>query len=302
MCTLADDNDEIRRTLNAELSLGRPIILLDNLDSTVRRGMIHSSALSAMLTARIWTDRRIRTSSMPRYPNNALWLATGNNPRFSMELARRCVRVRLDPGVARPWLRTDFRHPDLRSWVRSHRAELLHALLTLIAAWIAEGRPMGSERLGSFEDWSAVIGGILEVAGVPGFLGNLDQLYADADVEGQEWTEFARAWWEKFGSKHVRPRDLFAVCEQHDVMESVRGSGSRRSQLTRLGIALHRAHDRVFGRHRIVLVRDKGKHGKWYALQADLRVAKEPVEDEGVDAGRPAPESTAKMGTSEGAA
>ncbi len=302
VCTLADDNDEVRRTLTAELSLGRPNILLDNLDSTVRRGMIHSSALSARLTARIWTDRKIRTSSMPRYPNNALWLATGNNPRFSMELARRCVRVRLDPGVARPWLRTGFRHPDLRSWVTEHRAELLHALLTFVAAWIAEGRPPGTQRLGSFEDWSAVIGGILEVAGVPGFLGNLDSLYADADVEGQAWTEFVVAWWEKFGSKQVRPRQLLVVCGQHDLMESVRGSGGPRSQQTRLGLALHRAHDRVFGRHRIVLVQDKGKHGKWYALQADLQVADEPVEDVGVDAGHPAPKSTAEMGTSEGAA
>ena len=44
------------------------------------------------------------------------------------------------------------------------------------------------------------------------------------------------------------------------------------------------------------------KHGKWYALQADLRVAEEPVEGVGVDARRPAPKSTAEMGTSEGAA
>jgi hypothetical protein len=95
--------------------------------------------------------------------------ATGNNPEFSNEMARRLVRIRLDPHTDRPWQRSDFRHPDLMSWVRANRARLVAACLTLCQAWIAAGRPRGGRSIGSFENWAHVLGGVLEVAGIPGF-------------------------------------------------------------------------------------------------------------------------------------
>ncbi len=247
--------------------MGRPIVLLDNLDSTGRRGMLHSSTLAAVLTAPIWSDRLVRTSRKPDLPNRALWLFTGNNPRLSMELARRCVRCRLDPGMDRPWLRTGFRHPDLRSWVLENRPALVHALLVMVAAWVAEGRPEHPAKLGSFESWSAVVGGILDVAQIPGFLGNLDELYEAADAEGQMWREFTEAWWEAFSDRPKRPSELNALCEAQDLMVAVRGSGSPKSQVTSLGLALDGARDRVFGRYRVRLVSDRGpKKGRRYAL------------------------------------
>ena len=51
-------------------------------------------------------------------------------------------------------------------------------------AWLAAGRPPGKRILGSFESWAAVVGGILEHAGVPGFLQDTEQLYEAADVDG----------------------------------------------------------------------------------------------------------------------
>lgn len=267
-CSLPKDEDEIRRTLTAELLNGRAIILIDNLDNTSRRGMLHSSTLAAILTAEIWSDRIIRTSSKRDIPNLGLWLFTGNNPRFSMELARRCVRIRLDPGVDRPWLRSGFRHPDLRSWVRNNRPELVRALLVLIQNWIAEGRLPCGKTLGSFESWADVIGGVLGAAGIRGFLDNLDALYEAADAEGQMWLEFVEAWWGDFKNQPKRPSELNSLCDRHEVMLLVRGSGNWRSQQTRLGVALDRARDRTFGRHRICLVSDKGpKKGRRYALE-----------------------------------
>src|SRR5262249_32967820 len=133
-CSLPRDEDEIRRTLTAELSKGRPLIWLDNLDSAHRQ--IHSATLAAILTAPLWSERQVRTSNKLDLPNRAVWLLTGNNPQLSMELARRCVRIRLDPGIDQPWLRRgrEFRHPNLPDWVRGNRPQLVHALLTLVAA------------------------------------------------------------------------------------------------------------------------------------------------------------------------
>lgn len=267
-CSLPRDEDEIRRTLTAELSKGRPLIWLDNLDSSQRR--IHSATVAAILTAPVWSDRQVRTSNKIDLPNRALWLLTGNNPQLSMELARRCVRIRLDPGIDQPWLRqgSEFRHPSLLAWVGANRPQLVHALLTLVAAWLAEGRPSFDRvTFGSFESWAAVVGGILNVAGIPGFLGNLTDLYREADVEGQEWREFVGAWREVHKNRPATPAELCSLCVSRDLMENVRGAGSPQSQITKLGLALRGARDRVFGRFRICIAADKGRHkGRAYAL------------------------------------
>ena len=77
--------------------------------------------------------------------------------------------------------------------------------MTLVQAWIAAGQPLHTVLLGSFEAWSAIVGGVLGVAEIPGFLGNLNELYETADADGQMWREFTAAWWEAF---HNDPQRL----------------------------------------------------------------------------------------------
>jgi hypothetical protein len=71
------------------------------------------------------------------------WLVTANNPVFSREIARRVVRTRLDAKVDRPWERKGFRHANLLAWVREHRGEIVAAVLILVQAWVAAGKPGG---------------------------------------------------------------------------------------------------------------------------------------------------------------
>jgi hypothetical protein len=185
-----------------------------------------------------------------------------------MEIARRCVRIRIDPQVDRPWQRGGFKHPVIVEWAKQNRCRLVKAVLVLVQAWIDAGRPMSDQRLGSFERWSAVIGGILDVAGIRGFLGSLEDLYESADAEGQMWREFTFQWWEAFADKPLKVAELNDFCQSHSLMDAVRGDGSFRSQETRLGFALSRARDRVFGGLRITRVMKHGKHkgGACYAL------------------------------------
>ena len=92
-----------------------------------------------------------------------------------------------------------------------------HATQGQSRAWLAAGRPLSRERLGSFEHWAAVIGGVLKVAGVEGFLGNLDELYANADVKGEAWREFTLAWWDEHGATGTHVSELIELCEKQDL-------------------------------------------------------------------------------------
>src|SRR5207244_2016580 len=108
-----------------------------------------------------------------------------------------CVRIRLDPKTDRPWMRTTFKHSPIREWARRHRPELVRALLVLVRGWIAAGRPPARRTLGSFESWADTVGGILEHAGVRGFLDSAGDMYEAADREGAEWRAFVGAWHER---------------------------------------------------------------------------------------------------------
>jgi hypothetical protein len=205
------DDEEWRKRITAKLRQVPSLILIDNL-----REKLDSSALAAALTAPFWEDRVLGHSEMVRLPIRCAWVATGNNPTFSNEMARRIVRIRLDARTDQPWRREGFRHPDLMGWVRANRPRLVAAGLTLCQAWVAAGRPRATRTIGSYEDWSATMGGILDVAGVLGFLGNLDEMLTVSDAEGAVWRPLVQAWWDRFGSTEVGSADLYPVALNTD--------------------------------------------------------------------------------------
>ena len=238
--TEARDDDEWRKRVTAKLRQIPAIVLIDNL-----RAKLDSSAVAAALTAPFWEDRILGVSEMSRMPIRCLWIATGNNPEFSNEMARRLVRIRLDPHEERPWQRTGFRHPDLMTWVRANRSRLVAACLTLCQAWITAGKPRGARTIGSFENWAHVVGGVLDVAGIPGFLGNLDEMMEASDSEGTAWSIFIAAWWDRFGTAEVGTVDLFDVALFCDPVPPMSGNNDR-AQKTSFGIAIKKMRDRVF--------------------------------------------------------
>jgi hypothetical protein len=60
--------------------------------------------------------------------------------------------------------REDFQHPDLHGYLLQQAVPILSALLGLVAAWEAKGRPLGRKhRMGGFDKWAAVVGGIVAI-------------------------------------------------------------------------------------------------------------------------------------------
>lgn len=233
------NDDEWRKRITAKLSTAPSILFIDNV-----RKRLDSGALAAALTAYPgWEDRRLGFSEMVSYPVRCVWILSANNPVFSSELTRRTIRIRLDAKQDRPWLRTGFRHTDLVGWVERNRGHLVWACLTIIRAWLAAGRPPGKTVLGMYESWARVMGGILDVANIPGFLSNLEAFYDVADAEGATWREFLLEWHTKYGGEKVKAADLFSFAVEAGMHL---GTGSEQSQKTTLGKRLVEQRDRVY--------------------------------------------------------
>jgi hypothetical protein len=197
------------------------------------------------VTGPIHRGRLLGFSRTGEWPVNCTWAATANNPRLNGEAAGRVARIRLDAGVEFPGQRTGFRHPDLLAWVQAHRAELVAAVLTIGRAWIVAGRPPWTEtRLGGFEAWGEVIGGVLRHAGVAGFLGNVLEVAESAEVDEVENVRpFLARWWAERGESSVKPRDLLAIARETEI--GLEGK-SDVADVTALGMILSRLRDKTF--------------------------------------------------------
>jgi hypothetical protein len=84
--------------------------------------------------------------------------------------------------------------------VCKNRSALVSALLTLGQAWFAEGRPEAEDapKLGGFEGWVSVVGGVIANLEMRGFLGNLAELYERSGDDAGEWEGFLSTWREDY--------------------------------------------------------------------------------------------------------
>lgn len=201
--TLPVENDEVRKAITSAMIGGSSVLIWDEAH------VLEGTALAMLLTAPVWRDRKLGVSEMATIPNRVTFAALGNNVTVNGDVGRRAYRIRIHPTMERPADRdvASFRHPDIKRWTEDHRAELLGAVLTLVRSWHVAGRPAGPGDLGSFEQWSRMVGGILLNAGVPGFLAGRREWLAHSNDTVNTW-ELHLAWLHSvFGSRPFRSQE-----------------------------------------------------------------------------------------------
>lgn len=287
------DKEELRKMLSAAVLENAPIVWFDNI-----RGEINSGILAAIMTARRWVDRILGKTQRFRGRVLTTWVVAGNDLRFSREIRRRTILIELNANMPEAWKRKHFRH-DLPTWALENRAALIRACVIVVLNWIARGRPAGKRTLGSFEGWSRVMGGILEAAGIPGFLDT------PAEKETRHWASFIEGWWAKYGNAPVLPGALLHLGIAYEI---VGGDGtSEHAQCTRLGLLLSQRIDLVFelGSYNAGFVRmvqaeveRDGRGPRWgFALEKVPRNA-EKVPDVGEGSVRPESSAETKENSS----
>lgn len=205
------DPDELRKQITSAFRTGAEFFVFDEAH------VLEGAALAQALTAETWQDRILGVSTMANFPNRVTWISLGNNVTVKGDITRRVYRIALRPRYANPQDRasSSFRHPgvsglDLGSWTRANRRELMVSILTLVRAWFAAGSPFPKRGVsfGSFEAWERIVGGIVEVGGLPGFLDNLKVWRSESDFDSQYWTGHLAWCREQFGTRTFRTADV----------------------------------------------------------------------------------------------
>lgn len=181
MRTLSSSTEEQRKAITGVLKdSANPVVVWDNIETGSK---VRSSVLCMLHTADSWSDRVLGTSNSVEFANDRIWIATGNNIGPADDMVRRWVQIRLDAGVPHPEQRKGFKHRDLKAWVLENRHTAIAALHTMIKAWHLAGQPRPTENtpvVGDYQPIVNTVGGILNFAGIDGFLMNTDDVRDEA--------------------------------------------------------------------------------------------------------------------------
>lgn len=159
-----DNEEEMRKRVLGCFLDATPFTLIDNV-----RGLLGGAVLEGVLTGTFFSDRQLGKNENLKLPALTVWACTGNNLTFTDDMARRTLPIRLESPLENPESRTDFKIPNLLSYVKQHRAELVAAVLTIWRAWYVAGRPCSEDLSlwGSFESWSTLLFPVLSWLDLP---------------------------------------------------------------------------------------------------------------------------------------
>lgn len=203
MDDLPSTEDELRKKLTAYLVDGATNIYFDEAHSW------KSAQMSRILTAPMWSDRFLGRNKNGKLRNRAFFTGIGVNVEVNGHMRRRYFKTRLETDLPDIATYNCYRHDDIHAWVREHRRDLLRACLVLVRAWYSRGCPSAPTKpfsFNSFTQWQDMIGGILRIAGIDGFLVDLLDQRVDGDYEGQRWS----GHWTWIGDTYGTGGDLLA--------------------------------------------------------------------------------------------
>lgn len=223
--------EERKKTITTFLTTGRQVVFFDNV-----KGRIESPSFENATTSRRWADRILGVTGEVEVAIHAVWVMTSNNATMSPDMARRSARIRLvrhkpfDPMTAR--------HADIEAWTMEHHSELVSAAVALVMDWLSAGRPPGRASLPTYESWARIVGGILEHAGIVGFLGNREAFLERADPTSAEWIAFFSSWINEAQGASFSVTELLKLADKYEILQRESDGASERARVTRFGAAL----------------------------------------------------------------
>lgn len=141
--------EEDEKRLASILMAGDAVVVIDNCER-----QLGGDTLYSMLTSEVIASRILGKSEMKQVLTNVLVMATGNNLEIVGDLGRRTLICRIDTGAERP---DQIEHSfDPIEEALSNRPHLVTAALTVLRAYVVEGRPNRMTPMGSFEGWNFV--------------------------------------------------------------------------------------------------------------------------------------------------
>ena len=203
------DDEELAKRICATLKARSQTLVIDNAkikaNTAISSPVLEANSMAPHISLRILGQ----STNMTR-PNDLLWIVTMNDTKTSPDLVSRGLPIRLffegNPGERQ------FGQDPL-VFAATHRSELLGELAGMVVRWVQAGRPRFGHRHRCAE-WAAVIGGILQVNGLPEFLANMNEAAGDFNAELEGLAALAEAAMEVKGATIIVENEATAEGER----------------------------------------------------------------------------------------
>lgn len=151
------------------------------------RGTISNTHLENALTTPTYGFRVLGLSELLELAFRSVVTFTGNNIVLGGDMPRRTIVGRLEPQTEHPERLAlhRFRHPNIEDKARRERARYVAAALTILRAYMLAGAPDQQLSMGSFAEWTRLVGGALVWCGA----GDITAYSGKESVtEPEEWS------------------------------------------------------------------------------------------------------------------
>ena len=204
-------DEEFRKKILAAFRMGRSIIHSSN-----NKGYLNSAELEALITKEMYRDRQLGGNTLLEFPNIlTISLSANTGLTYPADLQRRVIFVNLFLDLEDPNKRV-FKNPDLHGWIKDHRSEMLSALYALVSNWVDKGMPKSKQPFASFPEWEAVVGGILEAAGIGTPMQNDVLNSIGGDEETSSMRQLYELAYQEWGPAWVAKGTIFSELQNPD--------------------------------------------------------------------------------------
>jgi hypothetical protein len=168
-------------SFSAGLLTGRPFIQIDNL-----RGDFDSEHIEAYLTAPAFNARVPHREETEVNTARFTVMLTSNGLNLTPDMQNRCSVVNLHKQPT-AFEFTRFDEGDLCAHIKANQAHYLGCVLSVVRAWVNEGRPRTKEHRHNFRAWAQSLDWIVqnlfpETPALPGMV----PLFQDSDVSAAD--------------------------------------------------------------------------------------------------------------------
>ncbi|MEI7956989.1 MAG: bifunctional DNA primase/polymerase, partial [Verrucomicrobiota bacterium] len=214
--THKDGDDELRKRITASLLSGARFFHLANMKGHIRLACLEA----ATDNTGIWEDRLLGVSKALVLPNEMEFSISANNATWEPDIERRCRRISLcctpdDVNGHR------FRHPMLKEWIKSHRADLLSAVNAMVCHWVRQGCPSGPSPFTSFPEWGEIVGGIFHACNLPDPCLPHEESITSGDQSTNSMRDFFALAFGRFGDQEILKQDFHEFIQQDETVHGL---------------------------------------------------------------------------------
>jgi hypothetical protein len=254
-----DNEEEIRKVLDSAVQYGVPILFFDNL-----KGHLSSGELEAFITSSTRRYRLLGTTNYTEADNLSTVYITANFATYSPDLRRRLLAIELFLEESRAEQRTIDNFLDEDALIKM-RPRLMSMLWAFIKHWHRASERPSSKLLPSFEQWSTIVGGIVENAGFSSPC-QLATLKTGGDTDTQDMERMVS---EMNPGAEFRFGDLIDLARDHHLFQRLipTEGDMDKQQSTRMGFIIRKFVGRIFnGQFRFCLSEGTRKTERYFIL------------------------------------